>query len=85
MNEKAKETPPQGEAPKFDLSTLVNNPPYMLIAVIALLIVILIVTLARRRKKPASQQPQAPTKYCPNCGEPLTPGKPLCSSCGQRA
>lgn len=86
LNEKATETTPSpSEGPKFDLSTLLNNPLYLLMLIIIILLVaILIMSIARRRRKSAYQQSQTTTKYCSNCGAPLTPGQPFCSSCGQR-
>ncbi len=66
----------QGEESERRLQT------YLIIGVLAVIAIILVIALMRRRS--SSQQPQASTRYCVNCGEPLTPGKTFCAACGEK-
>jgi hypothetical protein len=67
----------------FDITDLVN-PLYLMVIIIVVLATALITTMLQRRRTLQSHQLQPATQNCANCGEPLTPGKPFCSSCGEK-
>ncbi|MEM4246203.1 MAG: zinc ribbon domain-containing protein, partial [Candidatus Bathyarchaeia archaeon] len=73
------------EAKPTPASSILQDPMFIAVIILAAVIIGLAAALMKRKKGvPPARPAQALTRYCVNCGAELKPGKPFCSSCGER-